>query len=230
MTRGGKRPGAGRPQNNPKEALTHVLRVTDSEKDFIQFSRVKKIDLTKLKKTLLAIVFLFVLAMPVNAYTLKGGVEYTVDSARIVAFENTHLKISVKEFKADMYDPHFYSNVLRCIPAGITYDDFGRARQIVPFYKDNKLVSYGVKYDNAPARKYYYSPTGVLLKYEENTFKGVYPYKTKSYDTKGKLLTINLVISANESYTFDNNKKLIGHWINNICYDENNNIIVTKRP
>ena len=227
MTRGGKRPGAGRPVN--KDPKKHTVRLTDSEKDFINFSRVKKIDLAKLKKTLLVLLTIIFISMPVNAYTLKGGVEYTVEKARIIAFDNTELKISKSEFINDRYDPNYYVNTLSCIRSGITHDDFKRPRKIIPFYENNKLAFYGVQYDDTPAKKYYYSPTGVLLKYEKSNFNDIYPYKTMAYDTKGKLLNINLVVSATESYLFNANKNLIGHWINNQFYDANGNKDISRR-
>lgn len=214
MTRGGPRNGAGRPEVKPKEKLSHTVRLNDSEKDFILFSRVKKIDLTKLKKTLLAFATILFICMPVNAYTLQGGVEYTVDEARIVAFDNSESKISKNEFYAHLTDNYFNSN--------ISYLD-GKiigviARKVVPFYENNKLSFYGVQYDQDPGKKYYYSPSGKLLKYEVNTFSGSYPYKTLAYDTQGKLLNINLVVSSQESFLFDKNKKLIGHWVGSQFY------------
>lgn len=66
MTRGGDRLGAGRPKVKPKEKLSHTVRLNDSEKDFILFSRAKKIDLTKLKKTLLAFATILFICMPFN--------------------------------------------------------------------------------------------------------------------------------------------------------------------
>lgn len=230
MTRGGIRPGAGRPHKNPKEALEHVLRVTASEKEFIEFSRIKKIDLTKLKKTLLAIVFIFIFSMPVSGYTLKGGVEYTVDSARVVAFQDTDLTIPKSEFSGILLDVFYYSNI-EAIKAGKTTAGIGFTRKLVPFYdKNNKLSFYGVKTEDQPNKKLYYSPTGKLLKYELNTFNGIYPYKTIAYDTKGQLLNINLVISEHEAFVFDKNKNLIAHWLYDKCYNEKGEIDLTKRP
>lgn len=229
MGRGGVRNGAGRPQTNPKEALENVLRVTNSEKEFILFARGKKLDLRQIIKTLSALLLLVFLNMPANAMVLEARVEYTVDSARVVAFDNTELRIPKSEFYNDRYDPNFYNNTLGCIRSGITHDDFKRPRKIVPFYENNKLAFYGVQYDDMPAKKYYYSPTGILLKYEISNFTGAYPYKTMAYDTKGKLLNINLVVSATESYLFNANKDLIGHWINNQFYDANSNKDISRR-
>ena len=68
-----------------------------------------------------------------------------------------------------------------------------------------------------------------MLKYEINTFKGEYPYKTMAYDTQGKLLNINLVVSDHESFLFDKNKKLIGHWLNNQFYNSKGEKDITRR-
>ena len=225
MTRGGDRLGAGRPKVKPKEKLSHTVRLNDSEKDFILFSRAKKIDLTKLKKTLLVFATILFICMPVNAYTLQGGVEYTVDEARVVAFDNSPVKISKEEFSVNIND-RFYFSSIGYINGRISE---AVARKVVPFYENNKLSFYGVQYDQDPSKKYYYSPSGKLLKYEVNTFSGSYPYKTLAYDTQGKLLNINLVVSNQESFLFDKNKKLIGHWVNNQFYDANGNKDITRR-
>ena len=215
MTRGGSRINAGRPAKAQKEKLNNTMRLNDTEKDFIIFSRVKKIDLAKLKKTLLVFVTLFFICMPANSYTLKGGVEYTVDKARIVAFDNAPQCINKSEFSAYLNDKFYFSSI-GYINGNISV---AVARKVVPFYDKGKLSFYGVQYDNDPSKKYYYSPKGKLLKYEINTFKGEYPYKTMAYDTQGKLLNINLVVSDHESFLFDKNKKLIGHWLNNHFYN-----------
>ena len=112
MGRGGVRNGAGRPQTNPKEALENVLRVTNSEKEFILFARGKKLDLRQIIKTLSVLLLLVFLNMPANAMVLEARVEYTVDSARVVAFDNTELRIPKSEFYNDRYDPNFYNNTL----------------------------------------------------------------------------------------------------------------------
>lgn len=225
MTRGGSRPGSGRPEAKPKEKLTHTVRLNDTEKDFILFARSKNINLAKIKKSLLTLLVLFLLCMPAFSQTLTGGVEYTVDNARIVAFDNSPMRISKDEFKANLNDPFFYSNT-GFIKGSISEAVAGK---VVPFYENNKLSFYGVQYHADKSKKYYYSPNGRLLKYEINTFKGSYPYKTLAYDTQGKLLNINLVVSSQESYLFDKNKKLIGHWINNQFYNAKGKKDITRR-
>ena len=225
MTRGGHRPGAGSPVNeDPKK---HTVRLTDSEKDFIEFSRIKLIDLRKLKKSLLAILVMFIFSMPVNALTLKATVEYTVDSARVVAFQDTNITIPTNEFSGYMSDIFYYSNI-EALKAGKLSAGIGFNRRLVPFYLGKKLAYYGVQTEDQPNKKFYYDLKGHLIKYEISTNNGAYPYKSICYDTNGKLLNIHLIVSANESFIFDENKNLIGHWLNNQCYDEKGNVTVTR--
>ena len=224
MPKGGSRINAGR-KIKLDEKLEFTKRLTKTENDFILFARDKKIDLAKLKKTLLVFATLFFICMPVNAYTLKGGVEYTVDKARIVAFDNAPQNINKNEFGAYLNDKFYFSSI-GYINGNISV---AVARKVVPFYDKGKLSFYGVQYDNDPSKKYYYSPKGKLLKYEINTFKGEYPYKTMAYDTQGKLLNINLVVSDHESFLFDKNKKLIGHWLNNQFYNSKGEKDITRR-
>lgn len=224
MPKGGSRINAGR-KIKLDEKLEFTKRLTKTENDFILFARDKKIDFAKLKKTLLVFATLFFICMPVNAYTLKGGVEYTVDKARIVAFDNAPQSINKNEFGAYLNDKFYFSSI-GYINGNISV---AVARKVVPFYDKGKLSFYGVQYDNGPGKKYYYSPKGKLLKYEINTFKGEYPYKTMAYDTQGKLLNINLVVSDHESFLFDKNKKLIGHWLNNQFYNSKGEKDITRR-
>lgn len=224
MPKGGSRINAGR-KIKLDEKLEFTKRLTKTENDFILFARDKKIDLAKLKKTLLVFATLFFICMPVNAYTLKGGVEYTVDKARIVAFDNAPQNINKNEFGAYLNDKFYFSSI-GYINGNISV---AVARKVVPFYDKGKLSFYGVQYDNDPSKKYYYSPKGKLLKYEINTFNGEYPYKTMAYDTQGKLLNINLVVSDHESFLFDKNKKLIGHWLNNQFYNSKGEKDITRR-
>lgn len=225
MPKGGSRINSGR-KLKLSEKLEVQKRLTKTEDEFINFVRIKNINLKDLLKTLLMFFAILFFTMPANAYTLKAGVEYTVDSARLVAFQDTNLSINKNEFSEFLTDKYYYSSI--DFINGKIIEAVGR--RVVPFYgKNNKLSFYGVQYHNDKNKKFYYSPTGKLLKYEINTFKGSYPYKTIAYDTKGNLLNINLVISNTESYLFDAKKNLIGHWINNQFYDANGNKDISRR-
>lgn len=182
-----------------------------------------------MKKLFLILSVLLFCIIPTFATTLKGSVEYTVDSARLVAFQDVKKRTPITDIRPYLFDDMYYNNTLRCIPKNITYDDFCKPRKIVPFFANDKLDFYGIQYDKTPNIKLYYSTKGRLLKYEVNTFKGVYPYKTLSYDIYGRLININLVISENEAYIFDRNKKLIAHWLDDKCYNENGEVELTRQ-
>lgn len=226
MPKGGSRINSGR-KLKLSEKLEVQKRLTKTEDEFINFVRIKNINLKDLLKTLLMSFAILFFTMPANAYTLKAGVEYTVDSARLVAFQDTNLSINKNEFSEFLTDKYYYSSI--DFINGKIIEAVGR--RVVPFYeKNNKLSFYGIQYHNDKNKKFYYSPTGKLLKYEINTFKGSYPYKTIAYDTKGNLININLVVSDKEAYIFNKDKKLIAHWIGNICYNEKGEVDLTKRP
>lgn len=221
MTRGGIRPGAGRPKTNPEEALDKVLRVSVTEKDFILFSRIKKINLEKLKKSLMVIFAMLCLCMPVNALVLQGSVEYTVESAREIAFNNTDMTVDNSEYSKYASNLYNYGDIA-ALKAGIFTVGIGSfsERQLVPFYAGKTLIAYGVKYSDLPNKKFYYDKSGKLIKFDIIENGNKYPHKELSYDKQGKLISANLVISKNESYVYDSNKKLIGHWVNNVHYNE----------
>lgn len=164
------------------------------------------------------------ICMPANCLTLNGSIEYTVESARAEAFKDVEKTIPVSDFSKYVTDIFYFSSI--DFINGKISESVGR--KIVPFYaKNKKLLFYGVQYNGSP-QKFYYSPEGRLLKYEVNTFKGTYPYKTAAYDTKGRLLNINLIISQNESYIFDRNEKSIGHWLGNKFYNSNGKEDITR--
>lgn len=222
MTRGGQRINAGRPRAVNKKEFT--VRLTISEKDFIEFSRKKLIDLKALQKTLLTLFALLCFAMPVNAMILQGSVEYTVDKARVIAFDNTDMSISANEYSDNLKDLYNRSNLesmeRNIFKVGI--GSFSEAR-LVPFYNGKNIIAYGVAYKSNPNKKFYYNRAGELLKIDINATPNKYPRKELSYDKQGRLITASLVISESEAYIFNTNKELIRHWVNNVSYDKNGN-------
>jgi len=225
MTRGGKRIGSGRPQtNHPKK---HLIRLTDIEKDFIDFSRVKQIDLNKLKKGLLLFFLMLFTCMPVSATTLKGSVEYTVDIARSEAFNDLPNKLPRKELNKYKYDRFNYTHLYLISINSDNHKELGIIK-IVPFYKDLELVCYGIQYTDKPNYKFYYTPNGILIKYEIMT-NTTYPYKSVVYSPYNNLISVNLIISPKESFIFNKDKSLYAHWLNDLSYDKDNNLINVVR-
>lgn len=65
-----------------------------------------------MKKIFTLLILLISLCMPAFSQNLKGEVEYTVDNARIVAFDNSPIKIHPNEFKGYLRDPFLFKSLL----------------------------------------------------------------------------------------------------------------------
>ncbi len=155
-----------------------------------------------------------------NAQDLKGKITYTVQSARIEAFRDLSCKIPKEMFvnyKKDKYYKENYANLKKRNYIIKTEPN----RNINPFYVLNKLVIYSVEYENDINQKYYYNALGRLVKFEVNDYMGSYPYRAIAYNNKGDVVNITFVVSEVESFIFDKNEKLLGHWINNKFFDKN---------
>lgn len=173
-----------------------------------------------MKRIIILLFFLFLTIQPSSALTLEGGVTYTVETARAAAFDNIDYQIAEDEYS--QYLTNFYNlSDMQDMKNGIFRVGVGTfsPRRLVPFFQRNRITLYGVQYDSNPNKKFYYTPNGKLFKFDIHDNKGKYPYKALSYDNKGRLVSSHLVISNSESYLFDNNKKLVGHWIGNQFYN-----------
>jgi len=181
-----------------------------------------------MKKIFFIFSIFLLFTMPVCSQTLKGGVEYTVDSARIIAFDNTEMSINMDEYKDYQTDCFNLSHVYD-IKRGVyknraSYNPY----RVVPFYFKKVLVYYGIQYDKTPDKKFYYNKNGKLLKFDICHNSSEYPYKALSYDRTGKLISVHLAVSPTESFLFDKNKKLIGHWLNNQFYNADGKKGITR--
>ena len=163
------------------------------------------------------ILFLVVfLTLPVYAYTLKGGVTYTVESARKEAFADVKYSISSRIIKNNKFDPNYEENK-KLIKQGIVETN---DRYIAYFAKGG----YEIVYKNNLFIEYYYDQNGILehlAKRESLNF----PLKKQKYNLDGKLIRIVLAVSENNSYIFFPNGQLESHWLNNKEYDLNGNVI-----
>ena len=64
-----------------------------------------------LKNILLAILFFFISTLTLHAQTLEGQVTYTVDTARVAAFEGIDKKIDMTQFENHQQDPNRAENI-----------------------------------------------------------------------------------------------------------------------
>ncbi len=173
-----------------------------------------------MKKLITIIIFcITICTIPANSQIITGGIETTVEQAWD--------EISLSEEKFNPYniihnfkDPNYRENQAMLLK-GVTE------------LKDRKLGkfsdgSYAVIYYNDKKNTYYYSPEGILTHNEIRS--GVeYPYKASKYSIDGKLVNKSLKQSEYETFIFTSSGKLLAHWIGENCYDENKNIIMTRK-
>lgn len=157
---------------------------------------------------------------PVFSKIITGGVEVSVEDAREEIFRTQKEPLNKENIINNFRDPNYSQNQSMLLK-GITE------------LKDRKLGkfsdgSYAVMYYNDRKNTYYYSQEGILTHNEIRS--GIeYPYKAYKYSTDGKLANISLKFSENETFIFTPAGKLLAHWIGENCYDENKNIIMTRK-
>lgn len=155
---------------------------------------------------------------------IKAGINYTEATARIEAFSGTDLKIDKAFFKDHLKDKNKKEN-LNAISKGQFLVD---SRGLYPFYLNNTLMSYSVNYYETSEYVYYYNILGNLVKFEIK--KGdSYPKKSIGYSRSGKLISVAFEASEHEQFIYDENGKLIAHWVDNkLMNDTKTNKLLNK--
>lgn len=157
--------------------------------------------------------------MPVSAKIITGGVEVSVEQAREEIFSNSTPNLDFELIKAKFFDNNRTENIITLLKGVTELKDRTLAK-----FSDG---SYGVIYKDNPTDVFYYSSDGVLIYYDKKSSLS-FPYKTYKYTPLGKLVNTSLRVSEEESFIFENSGKLLAHWVGNNCYDENNNVIMTR--
>lgn len=171
-----------------------------------------------MKKIYIFLLFIFTLTTA-NAKIITGEVSYTLNSARNEVMSQTPKPVSSEVLRANIYDTNNRENKTTLLQGKTEVKD-----RILAYFSDG---SYGVMHKNNPTYVFYYNNEGILTHTEvKDSLK--YPYKTYKYNTTGKLINMTLRVSENETFIFKPTGELIAHWINDKCYDENNNIIMTR--
>lgn len=168
-----------------------------------------------MKKIIVLIILL--IGLSVQAVVIKGGVHYTVESAREEAFSKVRYTIPMDEHKKYLTDP------------GFSLDKNGKPK-IRKFLRDVTVFSdgsYGVYYSNKKI-SYYYNENGKLeeLSYTLGT---TYPKLTLKYDVKGNLNAVTYEVAAGESYMYENDKTYMGHWVGEKFYDAKGHVILMRK-
>ena len=158
-------------------------------------------------KNIFLIVALFILCTSTTfAFTIKGNISYNVNLARSEAFQNVDNKINMSDYTDYLTDTNKFN------------------KQKITEFSDG---SYSIIYKNNLQISYVYFPNGQL---EGIVFRinRKYPKKSIAYDNKGNLSSVMYTLKNHEQFVFDKNKKLIGHWIGDNCYNEQGELIMTR--
>ena len=158
--------------------------------------------------------------MPVNAVIVEGGVEYNQERAAEEVFRTPPNTLSFNFVSKHFIDTD-YSDNIQALQAGIKELKDRR----VGSFSDG---SYGVMYYDDPLYSWYYSYSGRLINFTERSSVD-YPCKITKYKPDGTVANTGLKVSENESYIFSPQGKLLAHWLGNLCYDEFNNVIMTRK-
>lgn len=171
-------------------------------------------------KKFFAISLLFIFSTGTNATVITGGVKYDINSAKTEILTTQPPLLHSQLLRNHIIDTNLYINK-KVLLKGITE------------LKDRTLAqfsdgSYGIIYKNNPTNVFYYNNKGYLT-HTELKDSVEYPYKAYKYDTFGNLINISLRTSEYETFIFKPSGELIAHWYKEQCFDENNNIIMTRK-
>ena len=170
-------------------------------------------------KRFLLISIYFFLINPAFSLTIQGGVSYSVNEARIIAFNNIEHKIDTSVFESYFVDKDYDKN-----KANISKNKFHTRKYNLTVFSDN---SYSISYKARSNICFYYDLNGKLESIGY-TLGNEYPKKGVKYYKNGYLEEICLIASPQEQFIFDKNKKLIAHWKGKNCYNEKGELIMTR--
>jgi hypothetical protein len=173
-----------------------------------------------MKKIFITIFGTIIFTVSADATVITGGVKYDINSAKDAVMTTQPPFLSSQLVKNNILDPNSNTNNSALL-RGITE------------LKDRTLAqfsdqSYGIIYKNNPTNVFYYNENGYLTHIELKD-SVEYPYKAYKYNTFGNLINISLRTSEEETFIFNPSGKLIAHWVKSQCFDENNNVIMTRK-
>lgn len=171
-------------------------------------------------KRFIILFFVLIFSISSHAQIITGEVEYNMEAVREEVFAEPIEKINFNKIYSHFFDRNNIEN-LNYLFKGITE------------LKDRKLAkfsdgSYGIQYYNDPLFSWYYSENGKLINFTQKDSSD-YPHRITKFKPDGSITNTGYRISDKESFIFTTDGKLLAHWIGNNCYDENNNIIMTRK-
>lgn len=171
-------------------------------------------------KKVIVVVFLIFFGLPVSSKMITGEVQYSVNGAREEVISAQVPAFDKEVIRARVFDYNRAEN-LGSLLKGVTE----LRDRTLAYFSDG---SYGVVYKENPLDVYYYGVDGILT-HSEKRDSVEYPYKSYKYTTGGKLVNMSLRVSEDETFIFEPDGKLIAHWLGAQCYDENNNVIMSRK-
>lgn len=158
--------------------------------------------------------------LPACAEVLTGGVKYTVNDAKI---ELQHNRPSATDFivsRNNFVDKDRNANYFALLKGKTNLND-----RILALFSDG---TYAVNYKNDLKHVWYYDKDGMLINVEFRTSLE-FPYGSYKYSPDGELANMSLRVSKDETYIFSSFGELLAHWVGDNCYDENGNIVMTRK-
>lgn len=148
---------------------------------------------------------------------IQIGIVYNEATARIEAFKDVKQKLEKDFYSKYKKDPNRTENI-ELIKKGYLV---AKNRTLCPFYLKNTLASYAVMYNDEPNHAFYYNILGNLIKVDIASNEN-YPKKTYGYSKFGNLISVALEVNENEQFVYDENGKLIAHWLEDVVLNKNN--------
>lgn len=171
-------------------------------------------------KKLILLIFALSLILPCKSEIITGGVKYDYEIAREEVFRQSPKQIPFEFIRLHLTDKNHVEN-RESLNGGVTeLSD----RKLASF-SDN---SYGVEYFDDSEYEWFYDFGGRLMSFIKKDSLS-YPIKITRYKPDGSITNTGLKVSDNESFIFSPEGKLIAHWIDNLCYDGNNNVIMQRK-
>ena len=169
------------------------------------------------KIVLIILSFLFLSTTIRADEIIQAGVKYSEASAKIEAFKDVQKKIKKEFYKQFLKDINRKENI-----ENIKSDNFKIENRILcPFYLKTTLASYALKYQEYPEYTFYYNILGNLIKFDIIKEKN-YPQKVYGYSRYGNLISVSFVVDEYEQFVYDENGKLIAHWVDKTALDSDN--------
>lgn len=176
----------------------------------------------KVIKNVWVLMLVLFLALPSSALILQGNAEFNAEAARQQTFDNINYALGPNEFRDYWNDPNHDANY-----SALTNGNNVLGNRYLSLFSDG---TYGVRYMNDPYHNYYYEENGTLFKVDVlNKPFNVYPHRSIAYNKYGTFKNATFAVSKKEQYLYDVNKNLLGHWVDNACYDGKGNVLMLRK-